>query len=619
MKLLRLTINNFLSFQHASIALDDKGLVGVSGQNKDETGATSNGSGKSSLFVAVRWCLYGVTGKGIDSDAVVNDKAVHNCSVENIWLDEVTGITYRITRYRRHKKYKNNLRFEVKHPGLDWKDETLGKNTLTQELVNEALGMDDLVFCASCYAAQSDSIDIPKMTDSELKELLENSLPFAKIEPLFVKFKDRLTKAKAALESWERLFQHNEVSMNANEQLLIGTNNDAKKFEDERDSKLFRLDEQIEILENSIEDLHDKIIDTSKLEDAIKVVRSKLVRYETLDYSINQATFELKSIKTNLEAYEDKVTLAKAAFVKSDACPACDQEMPKDKKEEFLANLEAKRKKLSEMYNEAQNRLKTYNAQLPDYLDLREKLGIFLEKLQSNEIVKEQIKKKQEAIGSFQREKETLKYNPYVKNIKGLEESIEDFMKKSDGYLKQIEDAKPEIIVLEKLVETLGPKGFRYHLLETATPELNNRTNYYLSLLTDGAIGAIWSTVEKISTGEYREKFSIKVSMNGRTSFGALSGGQQRKVRLACWFALQDLIAARAEKDVHIWFGDEIDTALDDAGLERLMSLLEEKARQKGTVLVISHHSLADWIANGITVTMKDDISTVDGFLNVSD
>jgi DNA repair exonuclease SbcCD ATPase subunit len=53
---------------------------------------------------------------------------------------------------------------------------------------------------------------------------------------------------------------------------------------------------------------------------------------------------------------------------------------------------------------------------------------------------------------------------------------------------------------------------------------------------------------------------------------------------------------------------------LDDAGLERLMGILERKARERGTVLVISHQSLSDWIPNEITVTKESQhCSTIDG------
>ena len=76
--------------------------------------------------------------------------------------------------------------------------------------------------------------------------------------------------------------------------------------------------------------------------------------------------------------------------------------------------------------------------------------------------------------------------------------------------------------------------------------------------------------------------------------------------------ALQDLVARRATKPLELFFGDEIDDALDTAGLERLMGILEEKAKTNGTVIMISHNDLKDWCDNVITVTKKDGKSTIE-------
>ena len=99
----------------------------------------------------------------------------------------------------------------------------------------------------------------------------------------------------------------------------------------------------------------------------------------------------------------------------------------------------------------------------------------------------------------------------------------------------------------------------------------------------------------------------------GAKSFKGLSGGEKRKVRIATYLALQDLVATRAVKPVNIFVADEVDHALDQPGLERLMTLLERKARDRGTVLVISHNSLADWCDQIVTVTKAGGKATVSG------
>ncbi|CAI6214319.1 hypothetical protein DJICPGNB_25920 [Escherichia coli] len=88
-------------------------------------------------------------------------------------------------------------------------------------------------------------------------------------------------------------------------------------------------------------------------------------------------------------------------------------------------------------------------------------------------------------------------------------------------------------------------------------------------------------------------------------SFQTLSGGEKRKVRIACSLALQDLVSNRASKNIDLFIGDEIDDALDTAGLERLMGILESKARERGTVLIISHKEMKSWFRETITLEVK--------------
>ncbi|HBS6576380.1 TPA: exonuclease, partial [Klebsiella pneumoniae] len=90
-----------------------------------------------------------------------------------------------------------------------------------------------------------------------------------------------------------------------------------------------------------------------------------------------------------------------------------------------------------------------------------------------------------------------------------------------------------------------------------------------------------------------------------------LSGGEKRKVRLACALALQDMVANRASKSIQLFIGDEIDDALDSAGLERLMGILEAKARERGTVMIVSHKEMKSWFRETVTLEIKEGRSYV--------
>ncbi|EPA8429196.1 exonuclease, partial [Escherichia coli] len=176
----------------------------------------------------------------------------------------------------------------------------------------------------------------------------------------------------------------------------------------------------------------------------------------------------------------------------------------------------------------------------------------------------------------------------------------------------ELKSIQEQALLLEKARQVYSPAGVRSHILTSVTPFLNIRTAEYLNTLSDGNIVAEWSTMETTKKGEYRDKFNISVIKTGSSkSFQTLSGGEKRKVRIACSLALQDLVASRASKNIELFIGDEIDDALDTAGLERLMGILEAKARERGTVMIISHKEMKSWFREIITVEVKEGRSYV--------
>ena len=80
--------------------------------------------------------------------------------------------------------------------------------------------------------------------------------------------------------------------------------------------------------------------------------------------------------------------------------------------------------------------------------------------------------------------------------------------------------------------------------------------------------------------------------------------------------ALQDLVASRATMSIDLNMADEIDDALDKSGRERLMGVMQEKAANSGTVIVISHNDLTDWISETSTVIKEGGYARIEGALS---
>jgi len=221
MKFSFIEIDNFLTIGEASVGLADRGLVLISGENRDDSSATSNGSGKSTISDALSWCLYGITARGASGDEVINLKAGKDCSVGVEVRDETDVWT--IARFRKHKNFKNSLRvqkLEASTTGPStWVDHSKGTDKLTQELVMKIIGCSHEVFCAAVSCGQEAMPDLPGMTDKILKSLVEQAAGTTVLEGAYEIARFKLTTAKSMADTAQKnlTVAFNEAARNLSE------------------------------------------------------------------------------------------------------------------------------------------------------------------------------------------------------------------------------------------------------------------------------------------------------------------------------------------------------------------------------------------------------------------
>jgi DNA repair exonuclease SbcCD ATPase subunit len=611
MKLNKLVIQNFLSVQDATLYLANKGLVSIEGDNKDKTGSDSNGSGKSSIINAILWCLYGTYGKDEAADDVVNSKAGKNCMVQSIWREPERA--YRITRYRKHSKGKNSVTVEMiempmaQGESSEWRDITKAGAQAVQEQINQIMGADEQVFRASCFAQQENPLDIPAMGDKELKALLERVLPFEELTEQFNKARQLVLDQNVLVRKLRDEITMKMWQITKNTDDLAEAKRAFDGYTSDIEEKNKKIDLQIEAKKAAIAVAEVIAKDGPALKDKIELLRNQITELGDTDTAM---------LGYRIEDTGNKIAKLEKQLETIDICDSCGQSV--DYPDTLFERLTTDIGALKEEQKRLESRLADATRNRIQKLSLSGELSKVIDQFQEAKYASEQIGRSEAEIRLLQGQKALIGSNPHAEAVERYAGFLEAAMKGKIQFQKQLKAAEERLAVLEGVQLTFSPKGLRYHMLEKVAPRLTADTNKYLKILTDGAIHAVWSTVTKIGSGEYREKFSIEARMEGRNKFGLLSGGEKRKVRLACFFALQDLIASRASKNIEIWCGDEIDEALDPTGLERLMVLLAEKTKNKSTILVISHNEMRDWIPNHATVTRVDGVSTITGYLNGS-
>lgn len=646
MKILCVEIENFLMLGQARLKLDDRGLVLVQGDNQDDSSAESNGAGKSSLADAISWALYGVTARGVSGDSVINREAKKNCSV---WVTLQDGAdVYRVERYRKHKEHKNGLRLSKRdpNPANEPIDLTKGTDKLTQDEVVKLLGCSLEVFNAAIYAGQEKTPDLPAMTDKTLKLVVEEAAGVDRLQRAYDVARTKLAAAKSEADKQRGVIQ----SLESNVALQKSQIEDLERRRDQwdvdsaelhrelanlaaiikadvdtRKAELANLDKPA--LEQTLADLDAQLAgvkgeesERDRLQRELTQANNAQVRQEA---KVRQALLEVQKRKTALEKIDGQIGTPCGECGKSYCEHDLDaaREIAKQKLADAVAAARAEKATLEDTASRSESAsklLEQHTRSMTDVSDVIAAQSRTRAQIQSIEDkereLKERIAECKRTIDKARDEK--AKKNPYADMIKEVQERLIKLENALDHARADLADLTAAQAITQDAVDVFSPAGVRAHILDTVTPYLNDRTAHYLNALSDGNIEAVWSTLSTTAKGELREKFNIEVSSKlGADSFAGLSGGQKRKVRLATVMALQDLVASRALKPIRLFVADEIDHALDEAGLERLMGILDEKARERGTVLVISHNSLSDWIRESVTVTCKGGQASVSGVL----
>lgn len=629
MKFKTLSIENFMAVGKESLSLDNRGLILIQGENKDDTSQNSNGAGKSTIVDALCWALYGQTARGESGDSIVNRTAGKNCCVSIVVEDGEDE--YEIKRHRKYTKKKNIL--EVIKNGKE--DLTKGTDKLTQELVTQIMGCSYDVFRSSVYAGQDAQIDLPAMTDKFLKQVVEEAAGIDRLQNAHELAKKKRDEKVKAFDAVERERFAEEMTINESDFHLEQAEKKVKEFEEKREDEVkkfeFRIDSKKKKAAALIKEI--KAVDHVALQAEYETIVNRVADTEwqkkreglriaerQAETSLRDKQHELKSLKAELAKAKSKITNSEAL-----AGTPCDECGKPHTAEDMKDVIVAAKKQIAEQLPKAKAmtvEVETLSKTLQDATDAlsaheasvtvtdeekarRDALKAQLESYQKSLSEAKSIKSEIEADINSMNETKAAK-NEHEDTLKKIKERVSDAKKSMAELQTKLDTLTKGIRVAEGVVEVYSNTGVRAHILDTVTPYLNARTADYLSQLSDGNLEAIWTTLSSTSKGELREKFNIAVSSKtGGEKYNLLSGGEKRKVRLATNMALQDLVSSRASKPLDLYIGDEIDHALDVSGLERLMALLEAKAKTQGTVLVVSHNELSDWIRDSLTIVKE--------------
>lgn len=578
----KITIEGFKSIQNMEFDFHESGVYLIK---------APNGTGKSTVFEAIYFTLFGKDMKGENLDAVLT-------------LPEYRGSDYRgcrvsLTLYKSGNKYTVTRTHKYKNEG-----EKFGSGSLnvyedgdsvserlkrdSQQVVNDILGVSENVFMNSVMFGQN-MRRFMETSGEDKKEIFSSFFELDWIdkarERAAALYSEYTTKEREAQEQ-ERLLQSKIESMMAErdryDQYISG-------FEEDKINKIAGLQNQIDLLP-VLE------IKTGFNQDAFELLKKELDDCRT-EYFTTQS--ENQSKEREMRRIEADIRKMKETKIEEN-CPTCGgaikQEVVFDLKNKIELDIMYAEKELSAIVIQDLSALRAKGEELKKRVDVMEYQKTNQE--QNNSLFESVERQKKMIMDLIEIEKNSqpVQSIDFTEEINKLQEKIQTV--DSGQY-------KTTITALKWWQGTgFAGGGLKAYIVNDILKRLNLIINKYAERLD-------MSIEIKIDTEKARKGFITSVYKSDGTAvnFQALSGGEKQRINLSISFAIFDMIEMSAGGFNFMVF-DEAFNGLDQDGIFEIHQMLKDRAVSK-QIIIVTHGDKMDIMHSGIYTLEKINNQTI--------
>lgn len=618
-------IQNFRSIDKAFVTLENQGTVLVKGINEYEDKATSNGSGKSSIFEAIIFCLFEETSSG-EKDVA---NRINNNGYNLVLTFDIDGIEYKIQRQCCNNKtsvvlYKDNIDISARN------------KTDTNKLIISLLGITKNIFLDSVFLSQNVNTNLTSLTPTARKERLEIlTNTDATINNFKSKLKEQQLIYEADVVSTTKAIDNLQGQIMALDNQALQINNKI----DEANKELQRLQqlgtvEQIDIEiqqnKNLIIDNENKITQCNNLisnidmeiadiknkgkENADKQMElqqqkmDKLNEYNNISNNISKIQQNVTYNNMNIERINKEIQ----QLQNSDKCPTCGRKLDNVDDEHIKNNIKLKQDdtdnlktqiiEYNKQLNEQQVSLCTVEQeqqqitqQLIEIDNLVQKNNSLVDEKQQQRRQQEQQKDNfnnnnkiiQNTITELQNKKQLI-LQAQTNNIKEYEDMLVNINKEKQQYMQEINKQQiilnnnNNLVMCAKDIIQLITKDFRTYLLRNSINYLNNLLSKYSKELFSNDQDLI--VIEGNDT-----KLDIKL---GNATYESLSGGEKTRVNIALLLAQKSLANMIGNISCNIIILDEILGYCDNEAETNVINLITQELDSLESIYMVSHKEI---------------------------
>jgi len=581
-----LTVRNFLSVGDTSplTLVFKSGINVITGINKDKEDS-KNGVGKSTVVDALYFAMFGNTVRELNKELIINSFTGKKCEVK---------LTFEIIQNNNVDKYivtrtLSPTKCFLEKNGIDITLSTIQK---TNDLIQKLIHSSENVFQNSVIMSAGSAIPFMSQSKVDKRKFIENILNLEVFSKMLSLIREEYNEFKKDYEITFSKKQTLQTTLESYETQL-------KHFEINKQQKI----------ENIFKKQKKNIEDIKLLTSQIKDVNLK--ELDTLDQKKEKILLELKKHETELKSYEE-LKIEVSTFIKSKneninklkeanaVCPTCKRSLSTSDTNSVQQHIEEYLKEIKLLQERKQTICEKHNKVFNSVTLLKQGLEVLENKKKDfkniesrNENIKTKIQLLQNFDTQFAQELEDSK--------KETNSLLEDIIKTSSQELANYENILNNLNAKLKIHECVkfiaSEEGVKSYIVKKILTLLNLRITYYLQKL-DANCRCIFN--------EFFED-SIYSEDGSQRSYFNFSGGERKRIDLACLFAFLDIRRLQGDVNYSAIFYDELfDSALDDVGVEGVFNVLKERQELYNESSYIITHRGEEFISKADNIIMLE-------------
>lgn len=585
-----LVIKNFMSIGEMpqTVNFNSNDLILVLGENLDSVSDNGqigrNGAGKSAIFNALSYAMYGQALTNIKRDNLINN--VNNKGMLVILEFEKDGHKYRIERGRK----PNIFRFivdEHKREIDEDSDESQGESKHTQQEIEKVLGFSHVLF-KNIIALNTSTTPFLNMSNKEQREFIEELLGILQLSEKSEKLKElmRLTKEEIKQEEFKisTIKESNEKISQTIQNLEIKST----KWEQSQVQRIKQLKESISELNDL--DISEEL-NKHQILESWNLLAEEISKLQRESRNLDAQNAQLESLKKKIEKSLEKA--------EAGSCPTCGQEISEEHEHvgkdlveqlaEYTVNISENSKQIGELSENIDVLISERSTICGD-----ERPSTFYRNTKEAYEHKTSLQLLQQELNDA-----VAQVNPFVEQIVSIKETgIQEVDYDSLNLLSRL--LEHQDFLYKMLTNKDSP--VRKKIIDQNLAYLNHRLTHYLEKL--GLPHVV----------KFMNDLSVVITFLGRElDFDNLSRGEKNRLILALSWGFRDIFEL-LNHNINIMLIDELlDNGSDSQLVDGAMSIIRNMHQDRSKdIMVVSHREeLVAKISNILLITKEGGFTTL--------